>query len=675
MVAGVDAPLPGGEGGGSLGAVITRGLLFLAALLAVVALGDATASPGEQGAGLHTRVALISERAVVVPGESFDVGIHLKMEPGWHTYWKDPGDSGLATSVEWKLPYGFTAGPLHWPKPEIMKEAGIVTYGYKNEVVLLAKIRVPATGLKAGKVIQLGAKVDWLECKEVCVPGSAVVSATLRVGAVPAPAPPASTALLERFRKRIPPDDGKPAGQTETQNTRHGTQEGAGSEPLPAHRSLLTLLFAAFLGGLILNVMPCVLPVIAIKILGFVQQGGGERGARRLGAWFVVGVIVSFWGLGFAVVGLQSAGREIGWGFQFQDPRFLLVMALVTTVVALNFFGIFEIGAGGGALQAAGALASRRGDAGAFFNGVLATALATPCTAPFLSAAMFYAFSQPVPVVLLFFTAAGAGLASPYALLSWKPSLLRWLPKPGAWMLRFKQLMGFPMLATSLWLAWTLGAAHGNDAAAMLLAILLVASLATWAIGTWCPRHGWIVAVVVALSAWLGSAPLMKALASPRATPASAAEGGIAWRAWSPSALEAALRDTRQPVFVDFTARWCLTCQVNLRTSIEVPTVEAKMSEIGAIAFLADYTRRNDDITRALKSFGRSGGAALRGVPRRPLAVPDRAARGAHPWAGPQRSGTRRGTSTRYAVEKPWRCEMAAAIHHSSGLPVFSSFI
>ncbi|MFZ4695705.1 MAG: protein-disulfide reductase DsbD family protein [Verrucomicrobiia bacterium] len=601
--------------------MITRRILLPVVLLALLAPWGADARPDEKGGGPHTRVALISERTVVAPGESFDVGIHLKMDPGWHTYWKDPGDSGLATSVEWKLPSGFTAGPLRWPKPEIMKEAGLVTYGYENEVVLLAKITASVEGTKRSQVISLGAKVDWLECKEVCVPGSAVVSVTLRVGHFPS-AHPASTALLERFRKLIPPDDGKPDKEIGGRTTDDGlVPRGAGGQESESkgaethvrpsvfglRSSVFLLLFAAFLGGLILNVMPCVLPVIAIKILSFVQQGGGERGARRLGAWFVAGVIISFWVLGLAVVGLQSAGREIGWGFQFQDPRFLLAMALVTTVVAMNFFGVFEIAAGGGALQAAGALASRRGDAGAFFNGVLATALATPCTAPFLSTAMFYAFSQPVPVVLLFFTVAGAGLASPYALLSWKPSLLRWLPKPGAWMLRFKQLMGFPMLATSLWLAWTLGAAHGNDAAAVLLAILLVASLATWAIGTWLPRHGWVVAAVVALSAWLGSAPLMKALASPRAASASAAEGGIAWRAWSPSALEAALRETRQPVFVDFTARWCLTCQVNQRTSIEVPAVEAKMSEIGAIAFLADYTRRNDDITRALKSFGRSG--------------------------------------------------------------------
>ena len=232
MLAGGDASLPGGEGGGSLGAVITRGLLFLAALLAVVVPGDATASSGELGAGLHTRVALISDRTVVAPGESFDVGIHLKMEPGWHTYWKDPGDSGLATSVEWKLPYGFTAGPLRWPKPEIMKEAGIVTYGYKNEVVLLAKITAPVEGVKRSQVISLAAKVDWLECKEVCTSGSAVVSVTLRVGHFPS-VHPAPTALLERFRKLIPPDDGKPdkeiGGRTTDDGAwsmEHGAAEG-----------------------------------------------------------------------------------------------------------------------------------------------------------------------------------------------------------------------------------------------------------------------------------------------------------------------------------------------------------------------------------------------------------------------------------------------------------------
>jgi len=578
--------------------MIVRRMLFLAAA------GWALSTFVARSAESHTRASLVADLATLAPGDSFDVGIRLEMEPGGHTYWKDPGDSGLATSVSWELPKGFVAAPLRWPKPKVFKEGGLVAYGYENEVVLLARITAPREGLSMGRTIVLRAKVEWLECKESCVPGSAALSRTLRVGATSVAGDPQERALLDRFRRQVPSDDWAP----DRENGAKGA-EGRGAvspERRTSNAGFFSLLGAAFLGGLILNVMPCVLPVIAIKILGFVRQGDGTNGARRLGAWFVLGVLVSFWALALVVIGLQAAGREIGWGFQFQEPRFLLAMALVTTAVALSFFGVFEMGAGGGAIQAAGTLAAREGSAGAFFNGVLATVLATPCTAPFLSTAMFYALSRPAGEGLLFFTAAGAGLAAPYALLAARPSLLKFLPKPGAWMARFKQFMGFPMLATSLWLAWTLGAAYGNDAAAVLLAVLLAASLALWALGAWQPRRGWLAVGVVLLAAWLGSGPLMKVLANPKAERAAAVEG-IAWRSWSAEAVESVLRETRAPLFVDFTANWCLTCQMNKRTSIEIPAVRAKLREIGAIAFRADYTRRDDAITRALKSFGRSG--------------------------------------------------------------------
>jgi len=573
----------------------------------------AFASAVQAAAPAHTQVSLVSEWQAVAPGESFDVGIRLKMDPGWHTYWKDPGDSGLATSIEWKLPKGFVADPIRWPKPMVIKMAGLTSYAYEEEVLLLARIHVPAKGYRNGQSVKLEANVEWLECAEACVPGSATVSITLRIVKISQNAAPEVLALFEKYRAMIPPDDYHPSKKgllnSGTGTTVPPMNVLPSSQPKILKLTLWEALFGAFLGGMILNLMPCVLPVIAIKILSFVKEGSAEpQGARKLGLIYGAGVLASFWGLALLVIALQTTGRQVGWGsVLFQEPRFLMIMALVVTAITLNFFGVFEVELASGASGAISGLAARQGSAGAFFNGVLATTLATPCTAPFLGPAVGFAFTQPPLSIFLIFTAVAVGLALPYVILVWNPKLLKWIPKPGMWMIRFKQAMGFLMLATVIWLVNNL-ASHDQVAAFYFEGWLVLAAFAIWLVGTLAAGRFSLICLVLIAVAWASLAHIQPILKGAEKNTTARLHAGslIDWQPYTKAALAEALKSS-QPVFVDFTADWCLTCQVNKRTSLEIESVAKKFKDLHVIAFLADWTKRNDEIMEAIRSFDRPG--------------------------------------------------------------------
>jgi thiol:disulfide interchange protein DsbD len=359
--------------------------------------------------------------------------------------------------------------------------------------------------------------------------------------------------------------------------------------------------------------MPCVLPVIALKILGFVSEAKSEpRRVRALGLIYALGVLFSFLVLAGIIIGVKAAGNQIGWGFQFGNPIFLVCLITLVTLVALNLFGVFEVTLGGRALNTAGELASKHGAAGAFFNGVLATALATPCTAPFLGAALGFAFAQNATTIILIFLAAGLGLAAPYVLLSWNPAWLKFLPKPGAWMEKFKIAMGFPMLTTVVWLLYVATGTYGKDVA-WLAGFLVVVALAAWIFGEFVQRgrHGKFLAGVIVLLLLAGGyvlilektlhwrAPMIETLTGN-------SDDKIDWQPWSPAAVAQA-RASGHPVIVDFTADWCLTCQVNKKTSIEIPSVEKKLKDLNFVALVGDYTHTPANITAELTRYQRAG--------------------------------------------------------------------
>jgi thiol:disulfide interchange protein DsbD len=377
------------------------------------------------------------------------------------------------------------------------------------------------------------------------------------------------------------------------------------------------MLLYAFIGGLILNIMPCVLPVIALKILGFVGESRSDpRHVRKLGLVYALGVLVSFIVLAAVVIGVKAAGHRAGWGMQFGSPVFVVCLTTLVTLVALNLFGVFEVTLGGRTLDAAGGLASKHGAAGAFFNGVLATALATPCTAPFLSIALGFAFAQKAPVILLMFLAVGVGLAAPYVVLSWNPAWLKFLPKPGAWMEKFKIAMGFPMLATAVWL-FNLAASSYGKSVLWLGVFLVLVAFAAWIFGEFVQRgrtrKG--LALVIALILLVGGYAFAlenqlrwrePIVISDTTGSLKESADGIDWQRWNPDAVAKA-RAEGHPVLVDFTADWCLTCQVNKKTSIEIPSVRAKLKSLNAVALLGDYTHFPDNITTELSRFNRAG--------------------------------------------------------------------
>jgi thiol:disulfide interchange protein DsbD len=381
--------------------------------------------------------------------------------------------------------------------------------------------------------------------------------------------------------------------------------------------SLWRMLLYAFLGGLILNVMPCVLPVIALKILGFVAQAReNPREVRRLGLIYAAGVLVSFLVLAIIVIGLKAAGSKAGWGFQFGNPYFLVAMTTLVTLIALNLFGVFEVTLGGQAMDTAARLSSKHGAAGAFFNGLLATILATSCTAPFLGAAVGFGFAQPPLIVVLVMLTVGLGLSAPYLVLSWQPAWLKFLPKPGLWMERFKVAMGFPMLAAAVWLL-SIVAVHYGERTWWLAIFLSFVAMAAWVYGAFLQRGtkrrglalGAVLALLVASYGYaLENQLRWREPLPPETATGSLKEGmdGIDWQRWSPETVTRA-RAAGRPVLVDFTAKWCLTCQANKKLALEIPSVRAKLKQIQAAALLGDYTRFPADITDELNRFQRAG--------------------------------------------------------------------
>jgi thiol:disulfide interchange protein DsbD len=391
------------------------------------------------------------------------------------------------------------------------------------------------------------------------------------------------------------------------------------------------MLLYAFIGGLILNIMPCVLPVIALKILGFVSQSKDHpRRVRRLGLIYASGVLVSFLVLAGLVIGVKAAGHKAGWGMQFSNPQFLVVLTVLVTLVALNLFGLFEVNPGGRVLGAAGSLAAKHGAGGAFFNGVLATVLATPCTAPYLATALGFAFAQPAAVLTLMLLTAGLGLAAPYVVLSWDPSWLKFLPAPGAWMEKFKIAMGFPMLATAMWL-FSLLPIHYGDRAWWFGIFLVIVAFAAWIFGQFvqhgnsrrCLALGLTVGLLVLGYFGVLEAKLHWRVAEPVSTSRTTglSSDGMPWQSWSRAAVASA-RASGRPVLVDFTAKWCFNCNVLVKPVLESTSVRKKLQEYNAAALLADYTLFPGDITEELRRFGRAGVPLVVVFPRDPQQPP-----------------------------------------------------
>jgi len=573
----------------------------------------------------QVRAKLIADTSSIRPAASFRLGVVLDMAPGWHTYYKESGDAGMPTRIDWQLPAGFQAQPLQWQRPETFQESGIVTYGYQGQTVIAAQITAPPN-LAAGKNLTLGAKVRWLSCKEVCIPGGADLTISMPVASADKPPHPDNSGLFARvgFAGDIGPGAGvqAPASDQPGQSILDGQLhiEGSAERPL----SLSVYLGLAFVGGFILNFMPCVLPVISLKVLGFVEQAGEDpRRVFHHGLAFTAGILASFLGLAFLVIAIQQAGQSVGWGFQFQHPGFLVAMSTVVVLLALSLFGVFYITAPGG--QSLARLAGRGGQLGSFFNGVLATILATPCTAPFLGTALGFAFTQRWWTTLAIFLTVGLGMSAPYLLITARPGWMRYLPRPGEWMVAFKESMGFLLIATVIWLLWVLSKQVGVDAAFWTASFLLAVALAGWLVGrlinlTSTPRRRytvWLIALAVVGASYYLFIASVPGLIAGQGTQAdkragagtidqAASASGLAWQPFTVETLDRAL-SAGKIVFLDFTAEWCLTCKVNEQTVINSDAVSRRLKSLQVVTLKADWTRQDPLITKLLNKFGRSG--------------------------------------------------------------------
>jgi thiol:disulfide interchange protein len=583
----------------------------------------------------HVRVALLADSATVAPGGELSLGLHFVLEDGWHVYWRNPGDSGEAPRVAWNLPPGFGVGPLEWPAPERIAVGPLVNYGYERDVLLPALVRVPAD---VAGTVHVAGRASWLVCDaDECIPGSASLALDLPTAATRTPGPNAARFAAARARVPQPPPstwrlstsstartvtlsvrgvDGPLDGEPQFFPAARAVVEHAAAQravPAPggfdlvltrwvdAAGALATPLAFAFLGGLLLNLMACVFPVLAFKAFGLAGLAGeARRVARGHGLAYAAGVVVSFWAVAGALLALRAGGATLGWGFQLQSPVVNAALAGVFFWMAMLLLGVCTVG--GRFMGIGQRLAGAGGLRGAFASGVLATVVASPCTAPFMGTALGYALVQPAAVALTVFTALALGLALPYVALTFAPGLSRWLPRPGAWMETMPQALAFPLLATVVWLVWVASLQGGPDAVRAIAIELLLLGLAAWLFGRFRLR-----AVRVAALLCVAGAAVVGARVAPDAgARAPVAAGGLAWEPWSPARV-AALRAEGRPVFVDFTAAWCVTCQVNERVALAAPAVAAKMRALGVVPVRADWTRPDADIAHALEAFGRDG--------------------------------------------------------------------
>ncbi len=658
--------------------------------------GAANANESPPASSENVTVRLASDLNGVAPGGTVHVALVLEHNPGWHTYWRNPGDSGEATQITWTLPEGVEAGEIIWPAPEAIPVEGILTnYGFEDETLLVTPVSVPDTA-QAGDTLTLVADLYWLECELICIPVEGIVLSLdvavstdsqrdpvwgPRIDAALAEAPqlvdidaglrhdgdtvalslqdaafaravelgevqdvrffPFSNKVIDHnaaqdivvsgdtvavtltpmldwsdavtaengvigFTRLV---DGAPVHEAfEIAAAPTGSSSAAGGAgPVGSDEAALglpVLLLFALVGGLILNLMPCVFPVLSMKAAGFVGKAHDQAGEiRRHGLLFLAGVLTTFAILGIALAGLQASLGGAVYGAWLQNPLLVSILAVIVFLIGLNLLGFFEIGT---SLQGVGSgLAAQGGNAGAFFTGVLAVVVGAPCIGPFLGVGLGAAFTQPAPIIVLFFLLMGVGLAAPFVALSMSPGLFRKMPRPGPWMDKTKQVLAFPMFVTVVWLVWTVGGQAGENGVGFLLLALTASAFLVWAftelkrgsVQAWFARGVGGVATVLAL---LGvSASVLVA-----SDPVAAQDGGST--DWSPQRV-AELQDQGYHVFVDFTAKWCVTCQANKATTLNRDVVRDAFAAHDVVFLTADWTNRNDEIAQELNRYGRAG--------------------------------------------------------------------
>jgi thiol:disulfide interchange protein DsbD len=646
---------------------MTASLRLIVALFLVALALPARAAESVAVTSARATATLVSDSDRIAPGTPFRVGLRLRMAPGWHTYWRNPGDAGIAPELTFALPDGASAGPVAWPAPRRQPEGPLMTYGYSGEVLLAVPISGPAHSV--------GLHANWLVCKEICVPEEGDFRLDLPAGspaasreaplfaaaeaAVPRPSPwsarvgpdgtltvsgagispavvrdawfipavagtvdgPAAQPLRVRedaFTLALKPGQTFKADAALTgvlgvrdaggQQTALAVSAAPGGPPAEPDLPIGRVIGLALLGGFILNLMPCVFPVLAVKAVGLAGLSGAERRHAVAHALsYTAGVVVTFLLVGVALLVLRAAGDAAGWGFQFQSPAFVAGMTWVLFAVGLNLSGVYEVRAG--AAGTGQSLAARGGHAGSFFTGLLAVLVATPCTAPFMGVAIGSALAAgSVGLTMAVFATMGLGLAAPYLVLAAVPAFARVLPRPGRWMELVRQVLAFPMYAACAWLLWVMSQEAGSAGVVGAAAGLVLVGFVAWALGLGQRElsvRGRRIIHAAALAAALAALAVLSGIAARPAAPADvAAEAGV--ERFSAERLQA-LRDEGRPVFVNMTAAWCVTCLVNERMALAQPPVRQGFAARNVAYLKGDWTVQDAAITRFLHSHGRDG--------------------------------------------------------------------
>ncbi|MCT8125267.1 thioredoxin family protein [Alishewanella sp. BS5-314] len=645
---------------------------FFSALLVSCCLllsgGVAAYSTGWQQAK-HLKAELVSEYQQVMPGQQLWLALHFIPDEHWHTYWQNPGDSGLATSISWQLPDGVTVGDIQWPTPQAFSIPPLMNYGFEGPTVLLSQLTVPADF--RGDQLSIRARADWLVCEEICIPADAEFALTLPVGQA-AVLSDSATAVIASGNSKLPipltvsgsfdlaggsfsaairglPDvDFQQFFVAATELVDHAAAQqllfsegewllrqnlntyftsapehfelvmvssngqgyslsltladGTAEMPATTSQGLWFVLLMAAAGGLILNLMPCVFPVLSLKALSIAANSGQRAEQRRDALWYTLGVVLSFVSLALLLLALRAAGSAVGWGFQLQSPWLVALLAYLLFALGLSLSGVVQFGLG--LMSAGSGLTQSKGAKGSFFTGVLAVVVASPCTAPFMGGALGYAVTQPPLLALLVFVALGLGMALPFLLLAYLPALAQALPKPGAWMDTLKQLLAFPLYLSAVWLVWVFGRQAGIDAVAVLLCGMVAIAAACWLYGSWqFSRAGWSRPLLAALLLLLSVAVLR--LVPDSTAPVTTATDAH-WQAWRPDKL-AQLRQSGKPVLVNMTADWCITCLVNERVALNTDSSKAALALYDVTYLKGDWTRRDAEITAYLHQYQRDG--------------------------------------------------------------------
>ena len=634
-------------------------LLICASLISTQALTDNIVDASD------SRIEILTESTSITPGDELLIGFKFTLNPGWHTYWENPGDAGEGASIKWNLPNDVSASEILWPGPQRIPVEPLMTFGYEDEVVLLTKIYTSEATIVP---LNLNALVSWYTCKEICIPQEAEVSIPIKLGNK---TPSVSKAILDQTLEEVPiqfegtyrvqrlEDSYILQGQLENQDQydsiyffpkdygltdytkdqfyeinkdsfslqikaaeieiENRTFEGViainkgeavsfieinyplKAKPTSQEFNIFTLIFFAFLGGLILNIMPCVFPILSIKILRFVEQSGDSTYKTiQQGLLFSLGVIVSFLAIAALLVSLKSGGESIGWGYQLQSPIVVSLLVYLFVVLGYIFMSNMVLGT---SLARLSSISLGKGDSiESFLTGVLAVIVASPCTAPFMGSAIGFALLQPSFYSVLIFLGLGIGFSLPYLVLSAKPSLLSFLPKPGQWMETFKQFMAFPMWASALWLLWVLSSQVNNQEVIQVLLGSLLIIIGLWLVEKNNSKTNWI--------RWIVRLPFILLLIfSLWLIPTSYSdldESKQNQLAYSPQLLED-LREENALVFLNFTADWCITCKVNESVALKTSKVRKLLIDKDITYIEADWTRKDPVISSALEEYGRTG--------------------------------------------------------------------